>query len=419
MEFLFTDRWASTEALLVFICLAIFLGMYAYDAYLYLRARFARDSGIGGTIVEITEPQTLYYEWIAVTNPILDTVIESAASPEAPVETIETPIEVVESGESGAPETIEVVMDPIVKADIPVEWEAIGDVPAISDRVGTEAEISEIWESQDPSEIVGESSETIDTIPTDDVEGSTLSESTPENWEETPITEDTAEIIEKPLPYLPVDNIESNSPTPSPSSTSQNTETLFALINTIRTHIARGNIQEARGLIIQGLSLDKWNRDLNLMLGGIYEWDHHFEKAEYIYKDLALEHSDDIEVLEKLGNVLIIEKRYEIAIEIYRKILRLGWDTESALYITAHLASELRLDEEKYDLAKRYLRQWPNNPEILLLLGQSEIALVKRRDAIETLKRLKNLTPYNSEITEMIAKLVMEEELAGNFGEGK
>ena len=90
-------------------------------------------------------------------------------------------------------------------------------------------------------------------------------------------------------------------------------------------------------------------------------------------------------------------------------------ESEGSLYILAHLASELGDTKEKYEYSKKYQKNWPNNPEILALLAQAEIALEKRRDAIETLKRLKNLTPYNHEIMETIQKLVMEEELAGNF----
>ena len=71
--------------------------------------------------------------------------------------------------------------------------------------------------------------------------------------------------------------------------------------------------------------------------------------------------------------------------------------------------------EDKYEYTRKYQKNWPNNPEILTLLAQAEIALGKRLDAIETLKKLKNLTPYNPEILETIQKLVTEEEMAGNF----
>lgn len=194
-------------------------------------------------------------------------------------------------------------------------------------------------------------------------------------------------------------------------------ETIFALVGNIKTLIARGQTTEARSLIIQWLALDKRHRELNLLLGSLYEAERHFEKAEYVYKDLALDHSDDIEILEKLWNVLIIERRYTIGLEIYKKILSIGGETEWTLYILSHLCHELGDASEWHIYMKKYLRSWPNNPEILALMSEAEIELGKRKDAIETLKRLKNLTPYNGEITATLQKLMMEEELAGNFGE--
>ena len=90
-------------------------------------------------------------------------------------------------------------------------------------------------------------------------------------------------------------------------------EKLVGLVSSSRTLIARGMMSEARTLIIEGLSLDKHHRDLNLLLGQIYEQDGQYEKSEYIYKDMAEIYSGDIEILEKLANVLIIEKKYIIA----------------------------------------------------------------------------------------------------------
>lgn len=193
-------------------------------------------------------------------------------------------------------------------------------------------------------------------------------------------------------------------------------EKLYTLVSEVKTLLARGLPQDARALIIEWLSLDKNHRELNLILGSIYESERQPQKAEYIYKDLALIYPEDGEILERLANVLIIEKRYDIAIEIYKKIISITGETEWSLYIMTHLAHELGQHEELYAYARRYQKSWPNNPDILMLLAQAEIALGERQSAIQTLIKLKNLTPYNNEIMETIAKLTMEEELAGNFG---
>jgi len=137
-----------------------------------------------------------------------------------------------------------------------------------------------------------------------------------------------------------------------------------------------------------------------------------------VYKDLALHLPEDPEVLEKLANTLIVTKNYSVAYEMYKKILSLDHETEDVLFVVSNLAFEMNLPEDLYGYAKKYLKSWPNNKDILRLLAEAQIALGKRKDAIDTLIKLKNLSPYTAhEIAETIAKLAAEEELAKNFGE--
>lgn len=200
------------------------------------------------------------------------------------------------------------------------------------------------------------------------------------------------------------------------SASNHHTEKLFELTNQAKTFMARGMTADARTAIIEGLSLKKDHRDLNLILAEIYEQEQDYEKAEIIYKDIALVYHEDSEVLRRLANLLIITKKFPIAYEMYKKILSLGGDDENSLYILAHLAQELGDMSDVYQYSRQYLKQWPTNKEILTLLSESEIALGKRKDAIATLIKLKNLSPYNAfEIAQMIEKLSAEEELAGNF----
>ncbi len=196
-----------------------------------------------------------------------------------------------------------------------------------------------------------------------------------------------------------------------------NVEKLTNLISSIRTLIARGMIVEAQTLIVEWLSLEKDHRDLNLILGSIYEHDWHYEKAEYIYKDMAEFYPNDIEILEKLANVLIIEKKFTIACEIYKKIHKSIGNTESTLYMLIHISNTLEDHKATLKYAKQYFLQWPKNPDIIAILANTQVILGLRKDAIETYKHLKNLTPYSEELSEIIQKLLIEEELASNFEE--
>jgi predicted Zn-dependent protease len=192
-------------------------------------------------------------------------------------------------------------------------------------------------------------------------------------------------------------------------------EKLMNLVSSVRTLIARGMNHEAQSLIIEWLSIEKDNRDLNLLLGQIYEQEWQYEKAEYIYKDMAELHSTDIEILEKLANVLIIEKKNIIANEIYKKIYTFTWNTETTLYMLTHISNTLNDHSNTLLYAKQYVLQWPKNPEIISLLANVQVELWLRKDAIVTYKTLKNLTPYSNEITEILQKLLLEEELSSNF----
>ena len=200
-----------------------------------------------------------------------------------------------------------------------------------------------------------------------------------------------------------------------PQISPENREKLVNITGSVRTLIARGHIVEARALIIEWLSLSKVHRELNIILGELYERDHAFDKAEFIYKDIAHIYEDDVEILMHLAASLAMQRKYRVSYAFYQKILTLSGDTEELLYTLAHLASELWETDEVYEYARNYNNLYPKNPEILWLLSQSFIARGSRREAIEILIKLKNLTPYNQEIVDLIAKLVVEEEMAGNF----
>ncbi len=126
-------------------------------------------------------------------------------------------------------------------------------------------------------------------------------------------------------------------------------------------------------------------------------------------------HSEDVEILEKLANVLIIEKKNIVANEIYKRIHTFTGNTETTLYMLTHISNTLHDYESTLLYAKQYVLQWPKNPEIIALLANTQVTLGMRKEAIETYKNLKNLTPYSNEISETIQKLLLEEELASNF----
>jgi tetratricopeptide (TPR) repeat protein len=383
MEALFSTQLASYEAWLMLLCIFVFIGIYVFDGITFVRK-----------VITAFTPQP----------PVLP--IASAVS-DTGVEVVSPMLEEITPAEIQAHE--EEKETQILAEEVEMKKLDEDEAKLIEEIEHTEDEKIEPIQEDPILEEVTPESETIVEAP----ESSLIPAEVGIQSEE----ENTTPEILKSIPEPIIEpSIEKPEVAPVRREKEGNVEKLYLITNEVKTLIARWQTLEARALIIQGLSLDKNHRELNLILGSLYESDRQSQKAEYVYKDLAISYPDDVEILEKLANILIIEKRYDIAMEIYKKIISLAWENEGSLYIMTHLSHELAHHEELYAYARRYQKNWPNNPEILWLLAEAEVALGQRQDAIQTLIKLKNLTPYNSEIMDMIAKLTTDEELAGNFG---
>lgn len=187
------------------------------------------------------------------------------------------------------------------------------------------------------------------------------------------------------------------------------------LAKLIRTKIARGELTDARSKIIEGLAIDKWNKELNCLLASLYERDNEYRKAEFIYKDLILVHDTDPEIYMKLGFSLSIQGKYEIAYEIYKKLLELSDSHIEAAEMLANIAHELGRHEQAIEYSKLFLKSYPRNADMLTVLSVSLIERGQKEEALEALSKLKNLDPYNPRVREMKEKLELELELSQKF----
>lgn len=190
---------------------------------------------------------------------------------------------------------------------------------------------------------------------------------------------------------------------------------LVELIKTIKTRIARGEFSEARARIIEGLSIEKFNKDLNCLLASLYEKERDYKKAELIYKDLILMNDTDPELYLKLGFALSIQGKYEIAYEIYKRLFSLDENSTETLDMLANLGHQLGLHKESNDYAYLFLKKNPHNTDVLYLVAINHINLEERLLALESLKKIRTIDPYNSKIQELIKKVELEIEMENNF----
>ncbi len=178
------------------------------------------------------------------------------------------------------------------------------------------------------------------------------------------------------------------------------------LLKKARVFIGSGDYERAKNYIVEWLSIDKFNTDLNLDLAKIYVNEKEFLKAEYIYKDLLLVHSDNILIMKKLWDLLANQEKYDLSLEIYKKAYDIDKDDLEVVNMLANLSYVIKdfIWAEIY--LKEFLKEKPNDLENLLLLWNTYEKLGDYEDALESYKKALIMKPYeNFEIKDKIHKL--------------
>lgn len=177
------------------------------------------------------------------------------------------------------------------------------------------------------------------------------------------------------------------------------------IIKRAKLNKSKWYLDAAKSLIIEGLSIDKLNKDLNLELAAIYEEEKEYKKAEYIYNDLLLAFSNNFEILKKLWYNLAIQNRYEESINVYTKWYdKNKWDIEIVEFL-ADLSYEVKNYKKSLKYTKIFLKQNPRNTEKLKMKWFCHENLWEIENAISTYKKVIELQPYNSRVSEKIEHL--------------
>ncbi len=180
---------------------------------------------------------------------------------------------------------------------------------------------------------------------------------------------------------------------------------IIELLKKIKTNISKLEYDLAKNQIVEWLALDKFNIDLNLELAIIYIEEKDYVKAEYIYKDLLLVHSDNFDILKKLAYTLTMQEKYDLAIEIYKKAYDLKEDDIETVNMLAQLYYYKWLYVDSITFLKVFLKYQPRDIENLVLLAWAYKNIWKILDSVNTYNRVLELDPYNEEVKKEIKEL--------------
>lgn len=187
------------------------------------------------------------------------------------------------------------------------------------------------------------------------------------------------------------------------------------LVGLVRLKMSRGSKSEARIHVIAGLSIDKFDKDLNVLLASLYESDGEYAKAELIYKDLIVLHENDPEIYLRLGNTLYAQEKYEVAYEVYRRLLLIDESNFEALEMFAMAAYRLEKYDDVIAAARRYVKKFPASIDMLHLLADASLRVGDRPEALVVLKKIQNMEPYNAEVKSLIERVRIELDMEANF----
>ena len=183
---------------------------------------------------------------------------------------------------------------------------------------------------------------------------------------------------------------------------------IVEILKRVKMNSAKWYFDTSKNLIVEWLSLDKYNKDLNIELASIYEKEKNYINAEYIYKDLLEVLKVDFEVMKKLWYILVLQNKFEESLNIYEKIHSKKMADDEVI----DLLSELTFDMKDYKKALKYTNLFlvwkPRDVNKLFIKAWSLENTWKISDALSIYKRILELQPYNTKAKENLEKLENE-----------
>lgn len=182
-------------------------------------------------------------------------------------------------------------------------------------------------------------------------------------------------------------------------------EKIKEILKKVRWNILKWYVESAKNLVIEWLSIDKFNKDLNLELALIYQKEKNYKKSKYIYKELSETYPNDLDILERLAFILALEKEFKSALKVYEKVfLKNKWNVH-VVDILSNINFEIKDFKKALKYSKIFLREKPRNVDKLTMTWVCLEELDRKDEAIIYYKKILEVQPYNSFAIERVREL--------------
>ncbi len=175
---------------------------------------------------------------------------------------------------------------------------------------------------------------------------------------------------------------------------------LSDLLAKVKTNSSKWYFDTAKNLIVEWLSIDKYNKELNLQLGLIYEKEKNYSNAEYIYKELLDNYNWDYIIMKNLWYILAIQDKLTESLIIYELLHKKKKFDNEVIEIISDLSFTLKNYKKALKFINLYLSSKPRNIDKLWMKAISLDELWNYNESIDIYKRILELQPYNTKAKE-------------------
>lgn len=177
------------------------------------------------------------------------------------------------------------------------------------------------------------------------------------------------------------------------------------IMKRVKINIEKGYYDTARTLIIEWLTIDKYNKDLNMELAHMYEMEKNYKNAEFIYRDMCLVHKDNTSLLKKLAYIVAMQWNLNESVIIYEKVHERMHADNEVIELLASLTFEIMNFEKSLKYIKLVLKEKPKNLEMMKMKATALEKVGKIKDAIKVYEDILYIRPYDTNTIDNIKRL--------------
>lgn len=182
----------------------------------------------------------------------------------------------------------------------------------------------------------------------------------------------------------------------------QDKEKIQEILKRVQINSSKWYIDTAKNLIVEWLTIDKFNKLLNIELADIYIKEKKYLNAEYIYKDLLEVLKWDIELSKKLWFVYALQNKLDESFEIYEKVHEKKKSDDEVIDFLSDLSFNIWNFEKWLMYSNLFLLSTPRNVDKMFIKAISLENLNRPAEAVLVYKRILELQPYNTQAKESL-----------------